>query len=216
MSDTSPTVSFGFVEQRFPIGGHICYIYTDEAERREVMTKFVESGFASDEKVVYFADRPRTGPAGADRYLSAMNVSVPRALRPGQFVLGDAEPAYCPDGTFEPERMIETWRALYRRSLDEGFPRVRVTGETSWLRPSLPGADRWFEYEAILNNATEELSFTAIVCQYNANLMDGAALYNVLNVHPMMIVRRQLVHNPYYEPPDRFLARTRPKGAGHR
>jgi hypothetical protein len=204
-------VSFGFTDQRFPPGGHICYIYTDEAERRQVMARFVESGLSSGEKVVYLVDRPKEE-AQAAAYLATLRVTVPDELRPGQFVLAEAESTYCPDGTFRPERMIDTWRSLYQRSLDERFEHVRVTGETSWMRRGHPGLDRWFEYEAILNTATLECPFTGIICQYDANQMDGATLYNVLNVHPMMIVRRQIVRNPYYEPPDRFLARMRSTG----
>lgn len=206
MSGTQSNLSSGFSDQGAPVGGHICFIYTDEAERRRVMSKYIETGLSCGEKVVYLADRPKDQ-IEAEAFLSEMRVSVPANLRPGQFILAEAESAYCPDGTFAPERRIEDWRSMYRQSLAEHFSQVRVTGETSWLRRPHPGQERWFEYEARLNTDLRDCPFTGVICQYDATKMDGEAMYNVLNVHPMMIVRGQIVHNPYFEPPDQFLAR---------
>ena len=44
-------------------------------------------------------------------------------------------------------------------------------------------------------------------CQYDARRFDGATLFDVLNVHPMMIIRGQVVRNPYYVEPEHFLER---------
>jgi hypothetical protein len=201
-------VSFGFTEQQLPPGGHICYIYTSEEERRHFMSRFIESGLASGERVAYLADEPRVEEA-IPAFLSHLGVHPASPPKPGQIYVAEAEKAYCPDGQFTPERMLNTWRSLYHRSLAEHFQGVRATGETTWLRKGLPGLERWFEYEARLNLAVAECPYTGILCQYDANRLDGAALYEVLSVHPMMIVRGQIVHNPYYEPPEQYLAKHR-------
>jgi hypothetical protein len=201
-------VSFGFTQQPFPAGSHVCYIYTDEAERRHFMARFIESGLATGEKVAYLADTPKAAEE-TQEFLSTLGVQLPAPLRPGQLVMAEAEKTYCPDGLFAPERVLDTWRSLYRQSLDARFRGVRATGETTWLRKGMPGLERWFEYESRLNLAVKECPFTGIMCQYDANQLDGATLYEVLNVHPLMIVRGQIVHNPYYEPPEHYLAKPR-------
>jgi hypothetical protein len=199
-------VSFGFTEQKFPAGGHICYIYTSEEERRDFIARFIESGLASGERVAYLTDTPHAR-ENNPTVLSTLGVHLPPALKPNQLFVAEAEPVYCPDGLFTPDRMLDRWRDFYRQSCAEHFPGVRVTGETTWLRKDVPGIERWFEYEARLNWTIGECPYTGILCQYDANRLDGAALYEVLNVHPLMIVRGQVMHNPYYEPPEQYLAK---------
>ena len=67
-----------------------------------------------------------------------------------------------------------------------------------------PGSDRLMEYEALVNNVLKTHPITA-VCQYDANRFSGATIVDVLKVHPMMIVRGQIVRNPYYMKPEDFL-----------
>ncbi|HYE36699.1 MEDS domain-containing protein [Methylocaldum sp.] len=200
-------VAFGFTDQHLSPGGHLCYIYTDEEEHCRTMGQFVESGLASGEKVAYLADAPSGDEL--ERYLSSLGVNLPEDLLPGQLVVSEAETTYCPDGAFLPERMIETWHSMYRQSINEGFSGVRVTGETGWTCNAHPGMERWFEYESMLNVIVNDVPFSSIICQYDANRLGGANLYEVLRVHPLMIVRGQILHNPYYEAPEQYLSRLR-------
>lgn len=208
MHQANRQVSFGFTAQKFPAGTHICYLYNDERERRHIMAQFVESGLLAGEKVGYLADAP--SPEKLDGYLSELGLATPAALKPGQLLLTQAEGTYCPDGTFMPERMIDYWRSLYAQAHDEDFAGVRATGETGWLRKGMPGSERWIEYEAMINLLVEEFPISGVICQYDTNSMDGAALFDVLNVHPMMIMAGQIIHNPYYQPPAAFLDRPAP------
>jgi hypothetical protein len=44
MRQASHQVSFGFNEQTFPPGLHICYLYNNENERRRTIAEFIQSG----------------------------------------------------------------------------------------------------------------------------------------------------------------------------
>lgn len=200
-------IAFGFTDQHLPPGGHLCYIYTDEQEHARMMAQFVESGLVSGEKVAYLADV--LSHDELEQYIPKLGVKFPLDFRPGQLIVRQAEETYCPDGTFLPERMIETWYSMYRQSVDEGFAGIRVTGETGWTCNGHPGLDRWFEYESRLNIVVEDVPFSSIICQYDAKRLGGANLYEVLRVHPLMIVRGQILHNPYYEAPAQYLSRRR-------
>jgi hypothetical protein len=46
------------------------------------------------------------------------------------------------------------------------------------------------------------------MCQYDARRFDGATIFDVINVHPVMLVRGHLIRNPFYLPPDQFFAGT--------
>jgi hypothetical protein len=200
-------VVFGFTDQHLPPGGHLCYIYTDEQEHSRTMAQFVESGLLSGEKVAYLADVSSS--EELDHYIAKLGINLPKHLQPGQLIVSEAEKTYCPDGAFLPERMIEMWHLMYHQSLQEGFRGIRATGETGWRCNAHPGLERWFEYESMLNIVVNDVPFSSIICQYNANRLGGANLYEVLRVHPLMIVRGQILHNPYYEAPEQYLSRLR-------
>jgi len=202
MYQASHQVSFGFTEQRFPPGMHICYLYSDEDERQHTIAQFIQSGLLAGEKVVYLADIPAAPSTDdMDAHLSRLGIIPPCHLKPEQLVLTQAEAAYCPDGSFIPERMIDYWRSFYSQAQHENFAGARVTGETGWISKGMPGIERWVEYEAMINNLVEELPVHGVICQYDTNKIDGATLFDVLNVHPMMIVAGQVVHNPYFSAP---------------
>jgi hypothetical protein len=199
------SISLGFTPDLFPQGTHICYIYKDEEERREVIAKFVESGLAGGELVGYFVDA--ISPAEMRDHLSSLGISLPPGAKQEQFAISDAVQTYCDDGCFEPAAMLEKMGEFYRRSKKEGYSGARATGEMAWALRGIPGSEKLIEYESRLNLLVKENPIT-LICQYDANRFDGATIYDVLNVHPMMIVRGQVVRNPYYVPPAELLAST--------
>jgi hypothetical protein len=181
-------------------GAHICLIYDDERERREVVSKFVEAGLSEGERVAYFTDAE---PLAVRTWLGDHGLEVPE---PPSFTLLKTHSVYCPDGEFLPERMPPYWRAFHEESSDLGFPAARATGETSWSR-EVPGGERIVEYEANLNSVLADLPVTAL-CQYDVRRFDGATIFDILRVHPLMLVGGQMVRNPYYERPEEFLQRS--------
>ena len=202
MSDSERMISLGFTAERFPAGTHMCYIYNDDTERRDVVSKYVESGLRGHEKVGYFVDLMSPGDMPADP--SALGIDLPSDIDARGLSITRTLDTYCPDGTFLPERMLEKLRSMYRSSIAEGYAGARAGGETSWALQGIPGSEQLIEYEARINIVVREHP-TTTVCQYNARRFDGGTLFDVLNVHPMMIVRGQVVRNPYYVAPEHFL-----------
>jgi hypothetical protein len=192
----------GFGNERFPAGTHMCLIYDDDSERRKLIAKYLDAGLREGEKVSYFADT--VTPAEVEAWLREMGVDVPKQSNTSAFTITDAEKTYCPDGTFAPEAMLGRLRAYHKAVVDEGYPGGRVSGEMSWALRGIPGSDRLMEYEALVNDVLGTHPINAI-CQYDARRFSGAMIYDVLKVHPMMIVHGQVVRNPYYIRPEEFL-----------
>lgn len=189
----------GFTEDKYPAGTHMCLIYTSEKERRRVIERFLQSGILGKEKVSYFADVMT--PQEVCDWLHDMEIDLPADDR---FSVLSAENTYCPNGTFVPESMLNTLRGFYTQAITDNYPNARVSGEMSWALKGIPGSDRLMEYEALVNEVLVTHPVTAI-CQYDANRFNGATIFDVLKVHPMMIVHGQIVHNPYYMKPQDFL-----------
>ena len=204
MNTTQRQAAMGFTDERFPAGTHMCLIYDNEDERRKVIGKFLNAGLQEHEKTAYFADT--MSPADVETWLQEMGVAVPN---PNQgkapaFSITVAEKTYCPGGKFVPETMLNTLRGYHKAALDEGYAGGRVSGEMSWALRGIPGSERLMEYEALVNDVLVTHPITAI-CQYDARRFDGALVFDVLKVHPMMVVHGQIVKNPYYMRPQEFL-----------
>lgn len=208
MSGTEHLISLGFTTELFPAGTHMCYLYNDDQERHGLISKFVESGLQGHEKVGYFVDL--ISPREMRAHLSGLGVDLPPETDEREFSITRALDTYCPDGQFIPERMLQKLRSMHSSSIDEGYAGARASGEMSWALRGLPGSEHLIEYEALINTVVREYPTTAI-CQYDARRFDGATLFDVLNVHPMMIIRGQVVRNPYYIEPENFLEKHLPR-----
>lgn len=203
MTDARRMISLGFDSELYPAGTHMCYIFDDDIERRSLLAEYVQSGLDAGEQVGYFVDT--MPPDQLKTSLREAGAQLTDELEGSQYSISAAEDVYCPDGTFKVDRMIDTLRQAYERSSQEGFAGVRLTGEMTWSRKGHPGSDHLAEYEARINVLVRTVPTTA-VCQYDARRFDGSTLYDVLSVHPMMIVHGQVHRNPYYVEPEVFLA----------
>jgi hypothetical protein len=201
MGQAQRQVRMGFTDERFPVGTHMCLIYDNDDERRTVIGKYLEAGLREEEKVAYFTD---TTPAEVTAWLTEAGIDTSDYVKANRFSVTDAEEIYCPNGCFVPQEMLDLFRTFHRTAFEEGCAGGRVTGETSWTLKGIPGSDRFMEYEALLNDVLAAHP-VATVCQYDARRFSGKSIFDVLQVHPMMIVHGQIVRNPCYVRPEEFL-----------
>jgi hypothetical protein len=183
-------ISLGFSNKAYPAGTHMCLIYNDEAERRKIISKFLDGGLRTGEKVAYFVEK--ISPTDVYSWLEELDITLPEKDLYASFTAADAQKTYCPDGTFVPDRMLATLREFYDQSVEQGCPHCRVSGEMGWALKNLPGSERLMEYESLVNVVVTTHPVTA-VCQYDANRFDGATILKCLEVHPYMIVHGQVV-----------------------
>ena len=195
-------VSLGFTEQLFPAGTHICQIFNDDEERDRSLSQFLASGIADGEHVSCYTCSHNT--ASITSNLSALGISMQECIDAGQLVMMNTEEAYFSDNEFNPERMLDFMSNHWKNSLSSGYSKVRVIGEMSPTIQCIKGGDRLTEYECRITIMLRDNKITCI-CQYDARKFDGATIMDILLVHPMMIVRGQVVQNPFFVPPEEFL-----------
>lgn len=195
-------ISLGFTNENVQEGQHICFIFNDENERRRIMSKYLESGLLANEKVLYLVDMMTP-----DEMIDVLdNLGVDVRSKLNGLTVSQAGPAYCPNGSFNADETLDLIRDFYHQAVHEhGFYGARGTGEMSWcLAEGRTDEEELMEYEARLNILLSKVPYTAC-CQYDARRFSGKMIMDVLNVHPMMIVRGQLVRNPFYIEPRIFL-----------
>jgi hypothetical protein len=203
MNEPRQPVDRGFTQAVFPDCHHLCLIYDSEEQRRKIVSEYLAAGIGQGELVRYFADT--TSPQEIRAWLLETGITLSEAEEDGYFGIINAASAYCPSGQFVPQEVIEKMVSRYAMARQAGYRGSRACGEMSWALRDIPGADRFLEYEVLINTITETFPYIGM-CQYDARLFDGATLFKVLQVHPFMIAQGQIVRNPYYIKPEEFLA----------
>jgi hypothetical protein len=51
--ELNQTVHLGFTDEDMPAGSHICFIYNNNDERREIVIQFLTAAFQHNETVVF-------------------------------------------------------------------------------------------------------------------------------------------------------------------
>lgn len=194
-------ISLGFSEEKFSEGHHIVYIYNDDRERKRTMAKFLQQGLLENEKVLYLVDDISPDEMRAE--LMALGVDVDQSQ--DDFDLTTGHYTHCPGKVFSRDFMLGMVGQYYDDAIKAGYSGARGAGEMSWaLVEGRSTVADLLNYEASLNEILSDHPLTT-VCQYDARRFDGALIMDMLSVHPMMIVRGQLVKNPSYVEPQIFL-----------
>jgi len=202
-------VPLGFTEESVAPGIHFCYIYNDDAQRRKTIAKFLKSGLLGKQKILCLHDTQTAGEILAD--MAELGLDMPAHAK--DMVLKEALAAYCSDGQFSTSAMMALTESFCQQALKEGYAGVRATGEVAWsLAQAAVIREDVMEYEAQINEVFKKYPYTAC-CQYDARLFDGQTILDVLSVHPMMVVRGQIVKNPFYIEPAVFLQQYRQRQA---
>jgi hypothetical protein len=100
--------------------------------------------------------------------------------------------------------MLGLLKQFYENSVNNKNEGARVIGEMVPEIEHIEGGSRLMEYESKVSLLLKRYPITA-VCQYDARAFDGATIMDILKVHPYMIVRGSVVHNPFYITPEEFL-----------
>jgi hypothetical protein len=170
----------------------MCLLYRDDVEQLRSIARFFSAAAEERHKVLYITDQ--RSPAEVRRRFAELRVDLGESS--GAEVQTTAE-AYHPDGRFVPERMLSGLDTFASRSVEAGFAGCRCAGEMGWASRDVPGAERLLEYEVMLTDVIERQPFSGI-CQYDVRLFDGPMLLSILEVHPFLLVRGQVLRNPNY------------------
>ncbi len=173
---------------------------------------FLRQGFGQADMIISILDpanadeyRTRCGEAGID--LAAHEAS-------GKAPVYRFDNTYLIDGHFSADRMVSLIEKTVVESRRKGYPRVRGFGEMHWALSGLPGTEELIEYESRVNDVWDEYQ-DPLVCVYDLKYFSGSGsvLLDILATHPKVILGGRVVENPYYVPPDEFLASYRKRRA---
>lgn len=204
-----PALSLGFGSYTCNWGVHICGLYETEAERDEIVLGFLSHGDRAGD-LQFYCPVERS----IDDFKQCYARNYPELKEhlndPNRFQLSSAKALYYPDGTFSPRAMDVGLDAFYIESQRHGPRNVRATAEMVWALEAIPGAEYLMVYESRLNYFIPGKPWISI-CLYNLNKFSGAMIMQVLQTHPYTISGGVITANPYYQPPDQWLAKNAPQ-----
>jgi hypothetical protein len=196
-------ISLGFTNQQFEPGIHICQIFNDDDERHNALLNFIISGMKSGENTACFSEKESE--STLSDYFAINGIVYKEVESSGDFILSKTAEVYFQGGKFELERMLNLLKVFYENSIAQNRSGARVIGEMTPNIEHVPGGSRLMEYESKVSLLLKEIPVNA-VCQYDARKFHGSTILDILKVHPFMIVRGSVVYNPFFIPPEEYLA----------
>ncbi|HEV3187879.1 MAG TPA: MEDS domain-containing protein [Acidimicrobiales bacterium] len=197
MVEEARLLDLGFTPERLPEGTHACFLFGDEVERRSVIYPFIRAGLRDVEDVYYYADALAT--ELLERALDEQTSATLSREELSRLSVASAMDVYYPTGEFVPQATLETLSQLFELSRTDEARGCRTVGEMAWALRGVPGSDLLVEYESSINSLVDTIPLN-VLCQYDTEQFDGETIFEILCVHPLMVIRGQIMRNPYYLP----------------
>ena len=181
---------------------HIASIFKNEADQFSSAVPFILSAVDTGDKCIYITDR-NTKDDVLDFVMKTRDIQT--QLDSGQVSFLTKDDTYLKGGRFNINRMLGAWKKAEKRALLEGYGGLRGAGEMTWSKTDAPGVRGLVEYEARVNYLYPGLN-ADFLCQYDEPSFDPGTLLDIIRVHPRVVIRGEMCYNPYFTPPDEFLA----------
>jgi hypothetical protein len=202
VSDVPDSVALGIPGVDIASGDHLCAFYHGSPQRNDILYPFLVAGLTAGDKVFCAVDTPE--PKDVLHALEA-DVDLAVCLERRQLHVQRSLETYLPDGGFSAEALIDFWDDTIGGALASGFPFARAVGEMTWAMTQLIGPVQLVGYESALNRFLSRYP-QVILCLYDLDGVSGELLVDLLRTHPRVLLGGVVHHNPYYVPPDEFLA----------
>ncbi len=201
MDATGPAIKIGQSEFRCPC--HACAFFNSRDEEYELLLPFSKSGAESGERLFQVVDK--THVAERRNRLAETGIDVSGAESKGQLEIRPWENAYLRGNRFDQDAMLELIQEVLEDGRLRGFPLTRLWANMEWALDDLPGVHDIVEYETRLNHFLPNYN-DVVVCTYDLSKFSAPIVMDIMRTHPQVIVGGLLQENPFYVPPDQFLA----------
>lgn len=181
---------------------HVCAFFTSEEEEYRVLLPFIEDGFRCGEKAVHIVN-PDQKHTHLNRLKSA-GIDTDGAQRAGQLELRVNTETYLQDGSFDQDRMLQSFEQMASGNGSGSFPLSRIVCRMDWASIDPSRMLDLIEFESRVNEVWQRHD-DAVVCTYHLSKFGGEAVIDIMRTHPMVIIGGIIQQNPFYVPPEVFL-----------
>ena len=176
-------------------GDHICLIYKNSDEQFSVLASFFKEGFENSQKCIYVVDENDKQEAVSE--LIKRGIDIKKMTEAGQFEILTTGETYLKDGYFNPDKMILLLKEAEKKTLEQGYSGLRVTGEPKWALGDAAVSEKLIEYESKVNGIFPHSKIIGL-CQYNEICCKHSILVEAIHTHPSVMFDENLYENPNY------------------
>ena len=192
---------------------HICAFFRDTDEEDRALLPFIKAGLTAGEKIVHTID-----PAGRADQMSrfaAAGIDFTAAHSHGQFDLHAWTDTHLCDGTFDPDRTLALFSQIRVDASLQGFPLTRFITRMDWAMEDDAIQADLLVYEARANQIRlgQPGPNHPVICAYDLTRCSGEFIVDVMRTHPMTLIDGTVHENPYFVPPEEFIAELRNRRA---
>jgi hypothetical protein len=199
MSDCSKTV--GLARSRLNCRCHVCAFFHSREDEYKILVPFMKEGLDAGDRTVQIVGAEQI------RRLTETGVDTLAAEQRGQLAVRTWEDAVLRGGRFDQYAMIGALQEIGADG-EQRSGITRIWANMGWALGDFPGAHDVVEYESRLNYVLPNYDIAA-VCTYDLTQFGASVVMDNLRIHPQVIVGKVLRENPFYVPPDEFLAELR-------
>ena len=189
------------------LGGyrHVCAFFNSLEEEYDTLLPFVRDGLERGERA-YHVLPSQYREEHLERLRSA-GIDVTAAQRRRQLEVATPQETYLRGGRFDQDAMLILIQEALANGPTLGFPLTRLIAHAEtvlWHPEDWSTINEWIEYETRLNDVLPRFD-DPVICTYDANLLSGSIVVDILRTHPVAIIGGLLYENPFFMPPQQFL-----------
>ena len=189
------------------LGGyrHVCAFFNSAEEEYDTLLPFVRDGLERGERAYHIL--PSQYREEHLERLRGAGIDVTAAQRRRQLEVATPQETYLRGGRFDQDAMLILIQEALEKGPTLGFPLTRLIAHAEtvlWHPEDWSTVNEWIEYETRLNDVLPRFD-DPVICTYDANLLSGSIVVDILRTHPVAIIGGLLYENPFFVPPQQFL-----------
>ena len=198
--------SLQFLGQTLGRHRHICAFFNSIDEEHRVLRSFIKDGFERGDKAFHIVD-PELQELHLKR-LTEAGINVERAMDTGQLEVRRWQQAYLRGERFDQNAMLALIEEVLQSGAAAGYAVTRLLAHMEWALLDKPGVGDLVEYETRLNYVLPKYH-DPVICTYDLSKFGAGVAMDIMRTHPVVIIGGVLQENPFFVPPDQFLAELR-------
>lgn len=171
--------------REIPYGVHMCHFYETRSELAAALVPYFAAGLRQGERCLWITAAPLDA-AAAHAELRQAGLDVDAALRNGSLVIRDHSEWYSEAERPRGSEVVRLWLEEERQALAAGYSGLRITGNTSFLKPQ--DWAMFMEYETIIGQAFAGRRIVTL-CSYLLGQLGAADVLDVARRHNTTLTR---------------------------
>jgi hypothetical protein len=182
---------------------HICAFFNGVDEQYRVLRSFIKDGPDRGDRAFHLID-----PEWRDEHLKRLaeaEIDIDATIGTGQLQVQVWERSPVGGRRFDPDSWLEAFRQALESRPAPGYSHTRFLGQMGWAHQDVADDEDWFEFESRLNVVVGRHE-AEVICAYDLATIGAGVVIDALRTHPAVMLGGLLHENPFFIPPDRFVA----------